>query len=205
MRATWAAPGQSRCGTTSALTWIERVSMRPWPLSKVSAVARSGGGVPVAMADAEGGKIAEALGDVGFQPWLVVLNHEQIVPVAVPDIAADLALAEDCVSADDGAIQRQALQQNHGRRDLVLVWLDHEIANHGAKVGCKRGQHVQRLGIEPAAAPQRLAVDGNVPGAPLAERELAQRCGKRACSRSPNGRARVRADAPARPRRRRGW
>jgi len=72
MRATWAAPGHSRCGTTSALTAILRVSMRPWAFSMVRAAARSGGGAAGASPPVcEGGKIAETLGDVGFHLGLV--------------------------------------------------------------------------------------------------------------------------------------
>src|ERR1700694_1674951 len=179
MRATWAAPGQSRCGTTSALTAILRVSSRPWPLSVISAVARSGGRAAFAVPVSAGGKIAETLGDRGFQSWLVVLHHEEIMAVGIADVATDLALAEDRVAGDDRAVERQALEQHHGGADLVLVGLDHEIADHGAELGGEGGEHVQRLGIEPSAAFQRLAVDRDVPGSVVAERELAQRRGER--------------------------
>ena len=49
----------------------------------------------------QGGKIAEALGDSGFQLRLIVLHDEQIVAFAILDRPADLALAEDRVAGDD--------------------------------------------------------------------------------------------------------
>src|SRR5450432_3510718 len=89
MRKACAAPGQPRCGTTSLVAAILRTSTRPWPLSVVSALARSGGGPP------DWGKIAKRCGDVVAQLWLVVFDREQIVAVAVTDMLADLALRKD--------------------------------------------------------------------------------------------------------------
>ena len=53
-----------------------------------------------------------------------------------------------------------------------------EIADHGAKVGGECGEDVQRLGVQPPAALQRLAVDGDVAGAIVAECECAERLGQ---------------------------
>src|SRR3974377_1545706 len=107
MRATWAAPGQARWGTTSALTAMLRVSMRPWLFSMVRAAARSGGGALGASSVREGGKIAEALGDVSFQRGLVVFHHEHIVALSVRDRLTNFPLAEDRVAGNDRALQRQ--------------------------------------------------------------------------------------------------
>ena len=84
------------------------------------------------------------------------------MPVAVADIPANLALGEDGVARDDAAIQRQGLEQNHGRGDLVLVGRDRQIADDGAKTGRERRQDVDSFVVEAAAAAQRFAVDGDV-------------------------------------------
>src|SRR3990170_740395 len=93
-RATWAAPGQPRCSTTSELTMIRRVSMRPCAFSSVSARVMSGGSTAGPPPASQGGKIAEALGDGGFQLGLVVFDREQVIAIPVRDRSTDLALAE---------------------------------------------------------------------------------------------------------------
>lgn len=87
MRATWAAPGQARCGTISALATIWRVSMRPCPFSSVAGAVRASGGSSAGSrgGDAEGGKLAERLGDRGFHFGLVRFDHESAVAAAARD------------------------------------------------------------------------------------------------------------------------
>ena len=134
MRRTCAAPGHSRYGAISALLAARRVSMRPCPLSRVSALRRSGGGLA---GSPQGGKVAEAFGDGVVQRWLVPLHCEQVMPSTVVDVLTDLALAKDGVARDDRAAQRQALEQRKRGGDLVLLGLadeiDDEIAGHGRK------------------------------------------------------------------------
>ena len=84
--ATWAAPGHARCGMTSALTAILRVSMRPWPFSMVEqrpdqAAERR----RRRLSAREGGKIAEALGDVAFSAGWLSFHQEHIVALSVGD------------------------------------------------------------------------------------------------------------------------
>src|SRR5215210_8187511 len=96
-----------------------RVSMRPWPFSTVSARATSGGG------PSQGGSVAESDGDVAMQPGLVRLHDEQVVPLGVAHMAADLALGEDGVAGDERAFERQSLEKRQRRRDLVGLGRHH--------------------------------------------------------------------------------
>ena len=122
-------------------------------------IRRRSGGVAACL---RGGKIAEALGDVGFQRGLVVFHHEHIVALSVGDRLTDFPLAEDRVAGDDRARERQLLEQRERRRDLVFLGRNREIANHRGQLRGESRDHVQRLGVEPAAAPQRLAVKGDM-------------------------------------------
>src|SRR5215208_7265515 len=97
--------------TTSRLTAILRVSMRPWPFSTVSARATSGGG------SSQGGSVAEGDGDVAMQLRLVRLHDEQVVALSVTHMAADLALGEDRIAGDDRTLQGQSLGQRQRRRN----------------------------------------------------------------------------------------
>src|SRR3974377_1198496 len=108
-RAICPRPGQSRWGTASALTAIFRISTRPWPLSSVSAVLRSGGSPSKHRLAPKGGKIAERFSDTGFQGGLIVFDGEEIMAVAVADMTADLALHKDRIAGNDPALQRHAL------------------------------------------------------------------------------------------------
>src|SRR5215211_2797264 len=98
--------------------------MRPWPFSTVSARTTSAGG------SSQGGSVAEGDGDVPMQLRLVCLHDEQVVPLGVTHMAADLALGEDGVAGDDRAVERQSLEKRQRRRDLVGVRRSDEIANH---------------------------------------------------------------------------
>ena len=123
----------------------------------------------------QGGKIAEAFGDGSFQFGLVILDGKQIIAFPLRDRAADFALAEDGISRDDAPLQRQAFEQRERGCDLILVGLDHQVADDNRQPRGERRDHVQRLGIEPAAALQRLTVDGDVARLTLAARERAER------------------------------
>src|SRR5215204_6309214 len=120
--------------------------MRPWPFSTVSARATSGGG------SSQGGSVAEGDGDVAMQLRLVRLHDEQVVALIVTHMAADLALGEDRIAGDDRTLQGQSLEQRQRRRNLVRLGRHDEIADHRPELGRKGREHVQRRGVEPAAA-----------------------------------------------------
>src|SRR6516162_6679503 len=168
MRATWAAPGHARWGITSALTAILRISMRPCSLSTDSAIFRSGG----RRTGSTGGKGAEAFGDTGSQLGLVVFHHKQVIAFSIIDGLADFALAEDRIARDNCSLQRQFLEECNRGGDFVLAGLHHDIADDRGRTCGEGGEHVQGLGIEPPAAFQRLAVNGDMPshGAPAGKR-----------------------------------
>ena len=127
----------------------------------------------------EGAIVAEGFDDVGLQRGLVVLHHAQVVPVPVPGLPAYLALREDPVAGDDRAFEGQPIQKEQGRADLVGVGGHHQVADHRAQVRRKRGQHMDGLGVEPTAALERLAADGDVAGRGPFERPPPKRQGQR--------------------------
>src|SRR5271167_1825356 len=92
-RQTWATPGQNgaRCSVMLAVASRQRVSIRPWPFSIVSACLRSGGGDH----SAEGGIRPEGQRNVRCQRRLVVLHGEEIVAAAFGDDTTDLPLGKD--------------------------------------------------------------------------------------------------------------
>ena len=119
---------------------IERVSMRLCPFSTVAGVVCASGGSSAGTTGggSQGGKLAERLGDGGFQLGLVVLDDKGVVAAAVGDRSTDLAscgthafgmMTEYRIAGDDRALERQLLQQNQRRRDLVLIGLQHDIAD----------------------------------------------------------------------------
>ena len=122
----------------------------------------------------QGGKIAERFGDASFQGGLIVFNREEIMAVAVPDMAADLALGEHRVARNDAAVQWQSFQQNERSGDLVLIGFDRQIADDGAKPGRKGRQDMHGFIVQATAAAQRLTVNGDVLGLTLLEREAAE-------------------------------
>src|SRR6185295_9534612 len=81
-------------------------------------------------------------------------GHNGAAPGGGLGAPPDLAKAETT-----GAVGRQLLEERHRCHNLVLVGLDHQIPDHGTKLGRERRQHMQRLGIEAPAAFERLAVD----------------------------------------------
>lgn len=60
-----------------------------------------------------------------------------------------------------------------------MIRRDDEVANHGGQFGGEGRQDMQGLGIMPAAAPERFAINGNVARRSIAEHELAEHALKR--------------------------
>ena len=68
-------------------------------------------------------------------------------------------LGEDGVAGDDGALQRQRLQQPQRRRDLVAIRVHRQLADHAGQGGAERRQQADAGGVRRGAAAQPLAVD----------------------------------------------
>ena len=80
------------------------------------------------------------------------------------NVASGRALAHPTpgVAGNDRAFKRQLLKERERRRDLVLVGCNGKIADHRGQLRGDSRDHVQRLGVKSAAAPQGLAVDGDM-------------------------------------------
>ena len=83
------------------------------------AVTGGGAAPPSALISSGGERVAEGDGEIGHQAWLVGLDGEQVIAAPVPDGPADGALAKRRIAGDDGALQRQALEQRQRRGDLT--------------------------------------------------------------------------------------
>jgi len=108
-------------------------------------------------------------------PHTRFLTVPQVVALSVTHMAADLALGEDRIAGDDRTLQGQSLEQRQRRRNLVRLGRHDEVADHRPELGRKGREHVQRRGVEPAAAAQRLAVKRDVPARRLAARVASER------------------------------
>ena len=100
------------------MTVTVRVSIRPWPLSSVSAHVVSGGNATGAPAASQGGKIAEALGDGGFQLGLVVLDRYQVVLAVGDDLFGQRPLGEQGIPASSS---RAGYAANNSASDATTV------------------------------------------------------------------------------------
>ena len=134
-------------------------------------MAETGGGAapPSALISSGGERVAEGDGEIGHQAWLVGLDGEQVIAAPVPDGPADGALAKRRIAGDDGALQRQALEQRQRRGDLTGLGRHPQLPDHRAQPGGEGGQQVHaRAAVMAArgAAAQTLAVDRHMrPGA----------------------------------------
>ena len=111
-----------------------------------------------------GGKIAERLGDPGFQSGLIVLDCEEVMAVAVTDMTADLALGENRVACDDATLKRQSFQQDERGGDFVLIGFDGQFADDSPQLRRKGRQDMNGFIVQVTAAAQRLAVNSDVLG-----------------------------------------
>lgn len=117
MRQTAVRPGQFssiRAGSV-VRTAIRRVSMRPWPLSTVSARRRSGGSRRAAAASSgvgatieAGGNVSEGSFELGAQVRLVGLHAQEVAAAAFSDRLDDRLGREGGVSGDDRAVKSAA-------------------------------------------------------------------------------------------------
>lgn len=101
--------------------------------------------------------------------------------VFVADVLADLTLCKNGVTGDNRAFERQAFEQHHGGRDLVLIGLDRQIADHHREIGRKCRKDVGRLRVQTPAALERFAINGDVIERAVATRECAQRLAQGVC------------------------
>jgi hypothetical protein len=85
-----------------------------------------------------------------------------IVSALIADMLANFTLREDGVTRDDGAVERQTLEQHHSRCDLVLIRRHRQFTNDRVQLSCEGGKNVNGFGVETTAAFQRLAVQSQM-------------------------------------------
>ena len=97
------------------------------------------------------------------QGALIAFERQHVIGLHGEDFLGDVALAADRVDGDDGALDRQQVEQLGDGDDLVRLVRHLDLAEHQALMRGKGRHHMdRRLGaLLPAGAAQRLAVDGD--------------------------------------------
>lgn len=98
---------------------------------------------------------------VSLQPKLIAFDREQVVPSALDDLRAQVALAKHRVTKDDAALDRQNAEQFESRLVFVRLGIDTYLREDGPMLmGESRYQMLaRRLAI--AAATEVFAVEGD--------------------------------------------
>ena len=101
--------------------------------------------------------------DILAQGALIAFERQHVIGLHGEDFLGDVALAADRVDGDDGALDRQQVEQLGDGDDLVRLVRHLDLAEHQALMRGKGRHHMdRRLGaLLPAGAAQRLAVDGD--------------------------------------------
>ena len=118
-------------------------------------------------------RILEAVGlllggeqfDILAQRPLIALERQHVVGLLGEDFLGDVALAADRVDGDDGALDRQEIEQLGDGDDLVRFVRHLDLAEHEALMRGEGRDHVdRRLAVPPIGrAPQGLAIDRKEP------------------------------------------
>ena len=116
--------------------------------------------------------VREVARDLGVQRRPVGLDGQEVIRAFRPDRSCDPGLAAHGVDRDQSAGQRQALQQQWDRLDLVGFPGHGLLTQHQTLAAGPSGHEVQRLAPLGAgmAAARGLAVDGDNVGLHLAQR-----------------------------------
>jgi len=104
--------------------------MRPWPL----VIVRASESDSRRCRSVAGGKSGPEFGlDRGFEFWLIVFDDQQVIPLVLDNLLAQVALAKHRVARDQPPFEHDGFQQIEGRFGFVGRGIDRLLAQHAAE------------------------------------------------------------------------
>jgi hypothetical protein len=111
--------------------------------------------------------------DILSQRSLIAFERDNVISLFFDDFLGDISLTPHRVNGDDGAVDRQHVEQGRNGHDLVGFFRHRDLSEHEALTRGESGKHVDRLFRTPllVRAAQCLAINGDDLG-----RRLGQLC-----------------------------
>ena len=140
--------------STSWITVVVRVSMRPWSPSTVSSRLIVVFLNSAALCSATKRSTSASKVPCAFQ-------GEDVIGLLVDDLLSDAALTSHCVDGDDRSFDGHYVEELRDRHDLVRLVRHRDLSEHETLTRREGGDHVERRRAGPpvAGATRGLAVD----------------------------------------------